>query len=245
MKKRILGFLVLFCNLLCLSLSSVAYSAPLNLTPSYPDFVLINGQSLNFVHDSVNGGGTLTISSTNGIAGYTEDPNVAALSNMTVQAAGPGSPTGTESFLLTATLDQLGNVISGSFKLDSKVWNNWAGGNIRYNGNTDPNGLLSGDLDLFGFNLFANTSGGIQGLLEFTFDNASGRIATDTPYGHFSWGGIIMHLDSSTLLNTSSLLTTNWTGSGHGDVFVPIPAAVWLFGSGFLALVGVARRKFW
>jgi len=29
-----------------------------------------------------------------------------------------------------------------------------------------------------------------------------------------------------------------------GDInAVPVPAAVWLFGSGFLGLVGVARRK--
>jgi len=32
-------------------------------------------------------------------------------------------------------------------------------------------------------------------------------------------------------------------GSGFGQAAVPIPAAVWLFGSGLLALVGMARRK--
>jgi hypothetical protein len=38
-------------------------------------------------------------------------------------------------------------------------------------------------------------------------------------------------------------LTADWTGSGFGDVFVPVPAAVWLFGSGLLALLGICRRK--
>ena len=32
-------------------------------------------------------------------------------------------------------------------------------------------------------------------------------------------------------------------GSGFGTAVVPVPAAVWLFGSGLLCLVGIARRK--
>jgi hypothetical protein len=32
-------------------------------------------------------------------------------------------------------------------------------------------------------------------------------------------------------------------GSGFGQTAVPIPAPVWLFGSGLLGLVGIARRK--
>ena len=32
-------------------------------------------------------------------------------------------------------------------------------------------------------------------------------------------------------------------GSGFGQAVVPVPAAVWLFGSGLLGLVGIARRK--
>lgn len=32
-------------------------------------------------------------------------------------------------------------------------------------------------------------------------------------------------------------------GSGFGQAVVPIPAAVWLFGSGLLGLFGIARRK--
>jgi hypothetical protein len=31
--------------------------------------------------------------------------------------------------------------------------------------------------------------------------------------------------------------------SAFGGTVVPVPAAVWLFGSGLLGLVGVARRK--
>ena len=32
-------------------------------------------------------------------------------------------------------------------------------------------------------------------------------------------------------------------GSDFGQAVVPVPAAVWLFGSGLLGLVGIARRK--
>jgi hypothetical protein len=32
-------------------------------------------------------------------------------------------------------------------------------------------------------------------------------------------------------------------GSGFGQAVVPVPAAVWLFGSGLLGLIGMARRK--
>ena len=37
-----------------------------------------------------------------------------------------------------------------------------------------------------------------------------------------------------------NLLTSVWVGGG---TVVPVPAAVWLFGSGLLGLIGVARRK--
>jgi hypothetical protein len=45
--------------------------------------------------------------------------------------------------------------------------------------------------------------------------------------------------------------TLSWTGNGPGDLkswsatvsAVPVPAAVWLFGSGLIGLVGMARRK--
>jgi hypothetical protein len=45
--------------------------------------------------------------------------------------------------------------------------------------------------------------------------------------------------------------TLSWTGNGPGSLYswsatvsaVPVPAAVWLFGSGLLGLIGMARRK--
>jgi hypothetical protein len=40
--------------------------------------------------------------------------------------------------------------------------------------------------------------------------------------------------------------TSFWVGGGNGELppnVIPVPAAVWLFGSGLLGLVGVARRR--
>jgi hypothetical protein len=41
----------------------------------------------------------------------------------------------------------------------------------------------------------------------------------------------------------SSIPSHTLPGSGFGQAAVPIPAAVWLFGSGLLGLVGLARSK--
>lgn len=41
-------------------------------------------------------------------------------------------------------------------------------------------------------------------------------------------------------IESCNLLTSVWVGGG---TVVPVPAAVWLFGSGLLGLVGIARRK--
>lgn len=50
------------------------------------------------------------------------------------------------------------------------------------------------------------------------------------------------------LVNTPTIMPANifshtLPGSGFGQTTVPIPAALWLFGSGLLGLIGMARRK--
>ena len=43
---------------------------------------------------------------------------------------------------------------------------------------------------------------------------------------------------------TDSILnTTNLTWAVHAGNVVPVPAAVWLFGSGLLGLIGIARKN--
>jgi hypothetical protein len=50
------------------------------------------------------------------------------------------------------------------------------------------------------------------------------------------------------LVNTPAIMPASvpyhtLPGSGFGQAVVPVPAAVWLFGSGLLGLIGMARRK--
>jgi hypothetical protein len=49
--------------------------------------------------------------------------------------------------------------------------------------------------------------------------------------------------DTDMMSSPSEAGFEEWAARTGGDTFVPVPAAVWLFGSGLLGLVGVARRK--
>jgi len=245
-----------------LAATSSAQAAPLNLTQNYPDFT-VTGLSYSYTAST----GILTIGQveTNSAAGGNDDwmcnpgETCTGTGTVGVYAAGPApspqltvtnypitSSTYKELFSLYVDLDGSGNVQSGSFRVDGVVRTNGfpvgcapnTYSCVLYDGSTVSGGLLSGNLTQFGWSL--NT--GSNGLIEFRFNNASGLIGSQGLGFHD--GGMILTVSSSTLSNFGSqALTTNWTGTGFGDVFVPIPAAVWLFGSGLLALFGAARRK--
>jgi len=74
-----------------------------------------------------------------------------------------------------------------------------------------------------------------------TNGETSGIWDTDLGPGEGVW-----FTDPSNLIDGSCCLNPNNDkpyAMSHIGVFVPVPAAVWLFGSGLLGLVGVARRK--
>jgi len=48
---------------------------------------------------------------------------------------------------------------------------------------------------------------------------------------------------SGTIFGSGSVLSGLWDANSFTTTVVPVPAAVWLFGSGLIGLVGVARRK--
>jgi choice-of-anchor C domain-containing protein len=79
---------------------------------------------------------------------------------------------------------------------------------------------------------------------EFTFD-VTGRSALNMGWTPMSW--LFVADDSSATLQFLSLTTTiqGW-GPALDNVSVnpvPVPPAVWLFGSGVLGMIGIARRK--
>ncbi|MGD8630956.1 MAG: VPLPA-CTERM sorting domain-containing protein [Gammaproteobacteria bacterium] len=48
---------------------------------------------------------------------------------------------------------------------------------------------------------------------------------------------------SGILFGSGSVLSGLWDVNSFNTTVVPVPAAVWLFGSGLIGLAGVARRK--
>ena len=228
-----LAILTVACLLL---MSPGAKAAPLNLTAGFPDFTT---STVNYSYTAATG--ELTISGL--VASYTEDPGGTIVNEQVTNKSGSE----VEAFDLVVTLDGSGNVLSGSFYIDGVVRGN-PFPNIIYDGFLHPSGhLLSGDINDFGW---AGTGSNGGAILEFSFGNADGLIA-DGPLledgnGPYFGGGMIFTLSNSTLGgdNFDALfLTQDWTGTGFGDVFVPVPGAIWLFGSGLLGLVGVARRR--
>lgn len=208
--------------LILLGMSGLVQAASLGLSQSYPDFV-VSGLSYSFTADG--DGGLLSVSG--------------APSSFTQVAGGDQHPVSGGAFSLQADIDAAGIVLSGSLDLDGIVrdLNNLPA--ILYDGTADTNGLLGGGLTTFGF-----SGSGSTGVLEFGFASIDGLI--NSTLGPFSTGGMILSLSSSSFSDfNAGLLNSNWTGNGYGDVFatVPVPAAVWLFGSGLIALLGTAVRR--
>ena len=93
-------------------------------------------------------------------------------------------------------------------------------------------GLLSGsfmDLDVKQVEFLGSTTGSAAGYLDFT-----GGSLQQGAVG----GNVLINWDGDANSNAGVISTGKLEVSA-----VPVPAAVWLFGSGLLGLVGIARRK--
>jgi hypothetical protein len=92
------------------------------------------------------------------------------------------------------------------------------------------------DLSTTGHDIWSNAN---AGMLEFGITNQTGW-AMDL------WGDgderIIMNIKEGLNLNGANSVTS-WTGTADGIAVVPVPAAVWLLGSGLIGLVGIAKRR--
>lgn len=126
---------------------------------------------------------------------------------------------------------------------------------------TNPDGFLA-DIDIT-FGGFSNThspvkSGGGPELASWVFYETitSGNITIDSvDYAMSLFGAYALQIgdganDKSDAFGASAWLDVSGGGytGGHWDLNmdlapVPVPAAVWLFGSGLLGIVGIARRK--
>jgi len=79
-----------------------------------------------------------------------------------------------------------------------------------------------------------------------TYSNANGSIAGNKPHNPFinqtaTFSLALSGATSSTVI--SNVIFSFGTQEGSNVAAVPIPAAVWLFGSGLIGLIGIARRN--
>jgi len=125
-------------------------------------------------------------------------------------------------FNLSATIDSAGIASGGSLTIGGTV------AALGFNSGT----LLTGTLGSFGF----PAAGGDP--LEFVFDVTGGDAA-----GLFGaqFGVVLTGTGLPPTLFSGGF--NSRAGQANAAAIIPIPAAVWLFGSGLLGLMGIARRK--
>ncbi len=225
-----------------LSLWGTASAESLGLTRTYPDFYL---DATQYTYTYSAGVGTLDI--TGHIQQYTEA--VPGFTTNIVTNPTAADPAPNHGFTLQATLAPgscpgPGCVTSGTFRLFGDVRSPDSPYGVVYDGYTEGDTgrfLLGGDLSQFGW--AASSGGPGSGVLEFVFLNAAGVVPAALGLSG-SLGGMILTVSNSTLGDfQNQVLNQSWSGSGYADVFVPLPAAVWLLGSGAMAVFAVGRRR--
>ncbi|MDT8281325.1 MAG: VPLPA-CTERM sorting domain-containing protein [Gammaproteobacteria bacterium] len=92
-----------------------------------------------------------------------------------------------------------------------------------FSGTFSAGSLLSGAFVDLTVNTFTSTSGEFFGDVTYTGGSMMGNLTAGSIDGIFTGTSVVAKLGELTV--------------------VPVPAAVWLFGSGLLGLAGVARRK--
>jgi hypothetical protein len=93
---------------------------------------------------------------------------------------------------------------------------------------------------------YANPNGLVQGSLIFASgaDTRGELVPLDNVTADFLLGGSLLDISFTVLDPNRFMYTLDGTAFMlPEDLVIPIPAAIWLFGSGLLGLVGMARRK--
>jgi hypothetical protein len=137
-------------------------------------------------------------------------------------------------FSLNAAITSSGVLKSGTFSFKSS--DPMFGFGTDRKGKPISGNVFSGNLTAFGWS-------DSRGFLEFGIGGFTGWACTT-----MSWCTNAERLWLNTYSGTLGLPTaignvTNWSSTAYGTAVIPIPAAVWLFGSGLLGLVGFAKRK--
>ena len=237
-----LGGIAAVMALLMALVSPAVHAVGLNLTPVYPDVTTFgttmtntwtpeqcfrsNGNPVDCSSGQVDPSKTIAASGVFTIAGTT----------MVLTDGSTFFPVSGGNYNLTANFDS-----SGIF----------TGGTLLATGTTSDPAWQSGTIISAGLTAFGFSGNGSAGTFEFEFNDPAmtGDMAA-------YWGGYSGVIASTT--NMSPAYTGDWdpslnnnpnfwmqsfSATGNVDTFVPVPAAVWLFGSGLVGLAGFARRR--
>jgi hypothetical protein len=148
---------------------------------------------------------------------------------------------GKDQFLNASPLDSL-KIKGGSYKLDAMFdpFGNFLEGTLKIKGKVDtPLGKAKGTLMTATLTSFAYTSDLSSSLLGFNTSDIVCNSVIDDWLHCTSNESVYIELDEGGFAPT----VKNFKSKGLSVATVPVPAAVWLFGSGLVALVGVTRRR--
>jgi hypothetical protein len=242
-KVNILRGIVAGVTLLVTLMAPAVHAVGLNLVPTYPDLTTFgatmtntwtaqqcfrsNGSSVSCSNSQVDPSKTIAAYGVFTIAG----------TNMVVNPDGNTLlPVSGGSYSLTANFNS-----SGLF----------TGGALLATGTTSDPAWQSGTIISAGLTAFGFSGSGSAGTFEFEFNDPS--MTGDMAAFWNGYSGVI-----ASTFNMSPTFTGNWdpssnnnpafwqrsfSATGNVDTFVPVPAAIWLFGSGLVGLAGFARRR--
>ena len=237
-----LGGIAAVMALLMALVAPAVHAVGLNLTPGYPDLTTFsatmtntwtpeqcfrsNGNPVDCSSGQVDPSKTIAASGVFTIAGTT----------MVLTDGSTFFPVSGGNYNLTANFDS-----SGIF----------TGGTLLATGTTSDPAWQSGTIISAGLTAFGFSGNGAAGTFEFEFNDPAmtGDMAA---YWH-GYSGVIASTTNMSpaytgdwdpsLNNNPNFWMQSFSATGNVDTFVPVPAAVWLFGSGLVGLAGFARRR--